>query len=485
MKKEILQLEKVTVNHYLDEINFSVKEGEIVGVIPINNLGLDQLKMIICNGYPLHYGFVTYNGLRVNDYLTSNFKRNNVLLIGGESTLIDSLSVYENLFVIRKGFSKHIINKKQLIQQSKRIFESVGININPEIKVKELSQFEKVAIEIIKAKINYSKLIIIDYISSFLLTDDITKLHKLIKKMSLEKISFIYICNHHQEAFLICDRCYLLKEGRMIKNLLPHEMNDEVMSHFSYLFENNLTSNERKILYSNISQKIKECEIKNISYKTLNNLNIEINKKETIVLLDSDNSIIKNLVSLLKGEAESTKGFIKINNKPINKRDRKIAIISKNYPEDSLFVSMSVLDNILFCSDHKLKQIWLNKNIQKSIATSLEKKLGPIIYKKDLYYLDKDQLFEILLQKLLLQKPDLIVMIQPFTSLDMFQRLRNIQGLDLLKKNGSALLLLTLSLSDSLQVANRLLVGEKGTITEEFKRNEFSSLSYLHGSISK
>lgn len=485
MKKEILQLEKVTVNHYLDNINFYVKEGEIVGVIPINNLGLDQMKKIICDGYPLHYGFVTFNGSKVNDYLTANPKGNNVLLIERESTLIDSLSVYENLFVIRKGFTQHIINKKLLIQQTKIMLESVDLDIKPETPVGQLSQYSKVAIELVKAKIGYAKLVIIDHISSFLLADEIIKLHKLVKKMSENGISFIYICNHHQEAFLICDRCYLLKEGRMIKNLLPHEMNDEVMSHFSYLFENKLTSKERKELYNSPLPNVKGCIIKDINYNTLNNLTIEINKKETIVLLDSDNSIIENLVALLKCNAEPSKGFITLNNKPIEKGDRRVAIIAKDYPLDSLFLSMSVMDNILFCSDHKLKKVWLNKRIQKSVASSLEKQLGPFINKKDLYSLENDQLFKILLEKLLLQKPDLIVMLQPFTSLDMYQRLKNIQGLDLLKKNGSAMLLLTLSLSDSLQVANRLLIGEKGTITKQFDRSEFSSISYLHGSISK
>ncbi|MGH4038696.1 MAG: hypothetical protein ACRQFF_12740 [Sphaerochaeta sp.] len=485
MKKEILQLEKVSVTHSLDEVNFSVKEGEIVGIIPINNLGLDQLKHVICDGYPIHYGFVTFNGNRVNDYMTSKAKRNNILLIGSDTTLIDSLKVYENLFVIRKGFSKHIINKKVLIQQTQMLLYSVGSDINPEATVGKLTQYDKVTIELIKAKIGYVKLVIIDYISSFLLTDEIIKLHSLIRRMSGDGMSFIYICNHHQEAFLICDRCYLMKEGRMIKNLLPHEMNDEVMNHFSYLFENQLTSEERKELYSGSISKIKECIIKNINYESLKDLTIEINKQETVVLLDSDNSIIENLVTLLKDDAEPNNGFITLNNTPIEKGDRRIAIIDKNYPADSLFLSMSAMDNILFCSDHKLKKIWLNKNIQRSIGTSLEKKLGKLVHKKDLYGLENDKLFEILLQKLLLQKPDLIVMIQPFTSLDMYQRLKNIEGLDLLKKNGTSMLLLTLSLSDTLQVANRLLIGERGTVTKEFTRNEFSNLSYLHGSLPK
>ncbi|MFA7109252.1 MAG: hypothetical protein WC162_08930 [Sphaerochaetaceae bacterium] len=483
MKKEILHLEKVSILHYLDEVDFYVKEGEIVGLIPLNNLGIEHFIGVIRDGLPIHYGFVTYDGKRVNDYLMSKPKKNNVLLITKKTTLIDSLTVYENLFVIRKGFSKYIINKKILINQTNVLLKSIGLNIKPETKVNDLNYFQQTALELIKAKIEYAKLVILNCIPSFLSNDEILLLNSLIKRMSKSGMSFIYICNHHQEAFLVCERCYLMKEGRMVKDLYQYEMTDEVMSNFLYLFENSIKSEERKELYKKVDNLPPSCIINKVGYNSLKDFSVKIHSNETIVLLDSDNSITDDLISLLKNEVEPKSGYIVLENFPIEKGDRRIVILDKEYPGSALFFPMSVMDNILFCTDNKLKSVWFNKKVEKAIAKNLKIELGDIVFKKDLYDLSKEDLFKILSKKLLFQKPKLVVMVQPFSSFDMYQRLKNIEYIDELKKNGTSILLLTLSLSDTLQVANRLLVVQKGTIIKEYDRSQFSALTYLHGSI--
>lgn len=485
MKKEVLRLEKVSIPPYLDEINLHIKEGEIVGLIPLNNLGVDYLIEVICNGIFIHYGYVSYNGFRVNDYLSSKLKKNNVVIIDKETTLIDSLSVYENLFVIRRGFSKHIINKKMLYEQTELLLNSFNINIEADTLVQNLAPYEKIALELIKAKIAHTKLVIVKDISSFLLNDDITPLHKLIKELSSQGISFLYICNHHQEAFLVSDRCYLMKEGRIVKNLFSNEMSDNVIEKFSYVFENSVSSQERKELYERPIDNNPFCEISNICYKSLNNLSLSIHSGETIVLLDSDNTIISSLLELLKREYEPDSGKIILDNKPLVKGDRRIAFLDMNPIESSLFLSMSVMDNILFCDDHKLKNIWFDHRIERALAKTLEKEIGDIVYQKDLYSLDTNQLYQVFQQKIIFQKPELFVLVQPFSALDMYQRLKNIEYLDIIKKMNISILIITLSLSDTLQVADNLLIGKDGKIVNKYYRNEFSDLTYLHGSIPK
>lgn len=483
MKKEVLSLEKVSIPPYLDEISLYIKEGEIVGLLPLNNLGVDHLIEVICNGLPLHYGYVYYNGERVNDYLSSAPKKNNVVIIDKETTLIDSLNVYENLFVIRKGFTKHIINKKMLYQQTELILKSFNININADTLVQNLAPYEKMALELIKAKIVHTKLVIVKDISNFLLNDDIIPLHQLIKAMSSQGISFLYVCNHHQEAFLVCDRCYLMKEGRIVKNLFSNEMSDEVIEKFSYVFENRVSSKERKELYERPIDATPLFELSNICYKSVKNLSISIHSGETIVLLDSDNTIISNLLELLKKEEEPESGRITLDNKSLLKGDRRIAFLNMNPIESSLFLSMSVMDNILFCDDHKLKNIWFDHRLERALAKTLEKKMGDIVYQKDLYSLDVNQLYQVFQQKIIFQKPELFILVQPFSSLDMYQRLKNIEYLDIIKKMNISILIITLSLSDTLQVADNLLIGKNGEIVNKYNRNEFTDLTYLHGSI--
>jgi ribose transport system ATP-binding protein len=483
MKTEILCLEKVFYPPFLDDINLHILKGEIVGLIPINILGVDELVQLISEGLPLHYGFVSYDGTIVNDYLQPSPKKNNIMIIDKDSNLIDSMTVYENLFVIRKGFSKHIINKKMLYEQTLRLLKDVNINISPDIFVGELDVYEKVAIELVKAQVIGSKLVILKDISSFIHEKDILLLHKLMKKLSKKGMSFLYICNHHQEAFLISHRCYLMKEGHMVKNLNKDEMKDKVMLYYSYVFEQSLSTEERKELYENNDDGDLVLSIKNICYESLTNLSFDLHKGETIVLLDSDNSVIDNLSKLLKNESMANSGKILIGGKSVNIKDRNLAFVDKKSLKSSLFNTLSVMDNILFCADHKLKYIWTNHKVEKALAKSLEKDFGKMIYEKDLLNLNESELFKVLNLKILFQKPLVLVLVQPFSFLDMYQRLQNIEYFDKLKKRGISILILALSLSDTLQVSDKLLLATEGKIVRSYNRKEFSSLSNLHGSL--
>lgn len=483
MKEEILCLEKVSIPPSLDDVNLYITKGEIVGLIPINILGVDELIELISDGLSLHYGYVSYNGKIVNDYLEPNPKNNNVVIIDKEPTLIDSLTVYENLFVLRKRFNQHIINKRMLFQQAIRLLDEVEIDINPDALVETLDIYEKVILQLVKAQINRAPLVVLKDISSFVNEKDILKLHKLIKLLSKKGMSFLYICNHHQEAFLLSNRCYLMKEGHMVKNLLPYEMTEDIMEYYSYVFNKSLSKEERQELYENIDSKEIIFSIKNLYYDKLSDFNMELHKGETVVVLDSDNTIIDNLSTLFKKEIIPTKGSILLNNKEITQNDRRIAFIEKKPLKSNLFPSLSVMDNILFCADHKLKKLWLDHRIEKSIAKKLETELGNMVYEKDLLNLNEVELYKVLQQKVLFQNPDILILVQPFSFLDLYQRIRNIEYFDTLKKRGTSIIILALSLSDTLQVADKLYFAQDGKILNEYERNDFDSLSFLHGSM--
>ncbi len=485
MKTEILCLEKVSYPPFLDDINLYISKGEIIGLIPINILGVDELVELISNGLSLHYGYVSYNGKIVNDYLDPNPGKNNVVIIDKDTTLIDSLTVYENLFVLRKRFSQHIINKKMLFEQTQRLLNKVSAKFNPDDFVSDLDIYDKVVIELIKAQINGSSLVILKDISSFIHERDIVQLHSLIKELSEMGMSFLYICNHHQEAFLISDRCYLMKEGHMVKNLLPYEMSDEVMEHYSYVFKKSLSKEERKELYENENTDDSNIifSVKDLNFENLTNINFDLHKGETIVLLDSDNSVIDSFSKLLKGEENPQSGKLLLNGSKIKNGDRRLSFVDKKPLKSNLFYSLSVMDNILFCADHKLKNLWLKHNIEKSLAKSLEKDIGSIVYEKDLLSLNETELFKVLHQKILFQNPDLLVLVQPFSFLDLYQRIRNIEYFDKLKKRGVSILILALSLSDTLQVADKLFLAAEGKIINSYSRKDFDSLSFLHGSM--
>lgn len=121
MKQEILRLERVTritdgVTQ-LDNMNLHIFQGEIMGLVCINSHGKEALVRLICQNLPIHYGYVYFQEQLVNNYEHSSMGMNRVSVIEQRSRLVEDLTVADNIFVLRRGFKKYLIEPRVLERQ--------------------------------------------------------------------------------------------------------------------------------------------------------------------------------------------------------------------------------------------------------------------------------------------------------------------------------------------------------------------------------
>uniref|UniRef100_UPI0006D245E9 ATP-binding cassette domain-containing protein n=1 Tax=Clostridium sp. NkU-1 TaxID=1095009 RepID=UPI0006D245E9 len=175
MRKEILRLNHVTLEEngerYLDNMDFYILQGEIMGLIVSDAKGCSQLIRLICHNIPISFGGVYYEEKRVNHYSHPDFTENRVYVIEERGRLIDSLTISDNLFVMRKGFKKYIINSRVLDRQVELLMRPLGLSIDPKRRVSTLSAFERCVAELLKAILTGCRLIILDRISNFFKPD--------------------------------------------------------------------------------------------------------------------------------------------------------------------------------------------------------------------------------------------------------------------------------------------------------------------------
>ncbi len=484
MKHEVFRLEQVSLPPYLFDINLHLYKGEIVALIGLNALGIEQLLTIFQKNIPIHYGHVYCNDVLVNDYLSSSRKPNRVTVIQRDSNLIDNLTVEENLFVLRKGFHGHLINQKVLSSQMEQLLAPLPVSIRRKTLVGNLSSFEKLVIEFVKASILRANLVILHDISNFVSELDLARLEVLMHYFKEQGMTFLYLCNHHQEAFRFCSRCYLMQEGRIIKHLFPYQMTNEVIIKYSNVFEQSMERSQRQRppeVMEDSETPFLVCE--NLWYGNVHNLSFSLRKGETVVLLDSENLCIGDLFTLFQGTAMPERGKLTLAGKAPSKGDRSISLIAPKPYETLLFPQLSVIDNLYFTSDEKIRHIWLRPKRRRAIAKELEPIFGKDLYKSSLYDLSQEKLHTIVYQRILMQHPSCVCAVQPFGSVDMFQRIQLIHYFDAFKKKGITCLILAVSLSDTLQVADRLVILTGGRVDRVLTRNEFSQYGGIAGSI--
>lgn len=152
----------------LNNFNFQLFGGEIMGLVPLDSYGLDEFIDCVANNRQLLYGRVYIREKLVNTYAVHPRMKNNVYSILKDENLIQGLLAADNVFLIREGYKGFFINDSIIQKQLKRLFQEVGMDINTKKKVKELTTFEKYIIEIVKAAVGKADVVILRDIGSSL-----------------------------------------------------------------------------------------------------------------------------------------------------------------------------------------------------------------------------------------------------------------------------------------------------------------------------
>ena len=484
MKDEILRLDKVTriVDGLtvLDNFNLHVFKQEIMGLICINAQGQKELMELLCKNLPIHYGRIYYNETIINHYMHSSLSNNKISIIEKQNRLVEDLTVADNIFILRQGFKKYIINKNVLNSQLEDYLDQLNIYIDGNELIMNLTAFEKSIVELLKAIVMGVKLIVIKDISNCISSEDLVKFQGFLRYYCQQGFSFIYICNHHEEAFKICDRVSLMEHGRILKVLDKKDFTREKMKPY-YRGAYDESHKQKMIEKDKVigGQNKGILQFQGIQTQHLKNMDFIIEKGECIVLLDVNHTVLTDIIHMMTGDQSVDCGNIFIDGNLFTKKDatkalsQGIGFIDENPSQSMIFREMSYLDNLSFLVEEKQTKIRLNKKIKKSIIREYEPLIGQDIYAKNVSILSTASLYSMVYYRFHLFNPKVLFCLQPFYGADMYLRKHIIKLIRDLKQKGITVIILAVNLSDSLMIADRLMVIKQGCLIGDYGAEDF------------
>ncbi len=414
----------------------------------------------------------------MNNYQHSPLTMNKVAVIEQKSRLIEDLSVEDNVFVLRRGFKKYFISPRVLNEQFQRFTREVGIRIDGNELVSKLSSFEKSVVELLRAVIMGAKLIVIRDISNCVSAADLAKFHSLLRYYCERGFSFLYICNHHEEAFKICTRVSLMRDGKILRVFRQDQFQeDNILPYYIGEFAN---------FTKEIVNRRKEEEIfsfRNVYTENLHGMTFTVTKGECTVLFDMDNTILSDIMQLMNGELQQNGGAIYLEGKVYSHAKARhaigsgVAFIGEDPVQSMLFKEMSYVDNLCFLLDKKQNPVWLNKKITRSIVQEYWPVVGDEIYETNILNLKLQSLYDLVYYRIELCRPKIVFCVQPFAGADMYLRRHMIELINRLKKKGITVILLAVNIADSLVIADKLILLEKGRFSSQYCSSEFHLFS--------
>lgn len=262
MKEVVLKTNNLTKqynkNVVLDNVNITIKKGDIYGLIGRNGAGKTTLMKIITTlASPTSGTFELFNTCSENDELFDNKKRVGSLI--EYPAFYPNLSAYDNLkyYTIQRG----IVDKNQI----NKVLELVNLTGTGKKKVKTFSLGMKQRLGIALAILNSPDFVILDEPINGLDPIGISELRDTFKKLSDNGITLLISSHILSELYLLANEFGFLENGKLIKELSKEELD--------------LECSKCLVIKTDDSKKVSvllEKELNTNNYKVINNEEIRV-----------------------------------------------------------------------------------------------------------------------------------------------------------------------------------------------------------------
>lgn len=216
--------------HALKSVDLTVARGEVLGLVGENGAGKSTLIKILSGAYLRDSGQIRIDGELVETASPHDMIERGVAVIYQESTLAPHLTTAENIYLGRLPTNHYgLVDWKQLEGDTIAIGEQLGLKLLPRVQVRHLSVAQRQMVEIAKALSRDARLIVLDEPSAVLGDAELEGLFAVIRKLSQQGVSFIYISHRLNEVFDIADRALVMKDGQVVgtdavENLSPPQL---------------------------------------------------------------------------------------------------------------------------------------------------------------------------------------------------------------------------------------------------------------------
>ncbi|MEP4637354.1 MAG: ATP-binding cassette domain-containing protein, partial [Yoonia sp.] len=202
----------------LDNVDFSSVAGEVHALVGLNGAGKSTLMKVLGGVIQRDQGVIEMNGEEIDITAPIDATKHGVAMIHQEYSLINELTVADNIFLGRELFIGRtpFLNKREMARLVTAQLDRFGLDLDPSRPVRDLNSGEKQIVEIIRALMSNSWLIVMDEPTSALSEEDKERLFGFIRRMKDEGVAIIYISHHMPEIFGIAEEVTVMRDGKIV-----------------------------------------------------------------------------------------------------------------------------------------------------------------------------------------------------------------------------------------------------------------------------
>ncbi|HEU5081100.1 MAG TPA: sugar ABC transporter ATP-binding protein [Opitutaceae bacterium] len=201
----------------LDSVDLTLQRGRVLALLGENGAGKSTLMKILSGAHRPDGGTIRLDGREVHLRSPDEAQALGINIIHQEFSLVPHLDVVENIFLGRERTGRFGLRAKRIMrQEAQAMLDRLGARIRLDSPVAQLSVAEQQFVEIAKALLRQTRILIMDEPTATLTTDETARLFRLMRDLKASGVAIVFISHHFEEIFAIADDVVCLRDGRVV-----------------------------------------------------------------------------------------------------------------------------------------------------------------------------------------------------------------------------------------------------------------------------
>lgn len=479
----------------LDRVDYRVWRGKVNVIIGENGAGKSTLMKILAGVQQPTSGEMFLNGEKVVLSSTRDAARHGIGMVHQELNLFENLSVAENIFLgreIQRGISP--INEAEQKRRTAALLQRLDQPISPDEMVGNLKVGQQQLVEIAKALAENADILILDEPTSALSKTEVEILFRVIRELTRQGVSIIYISHRLEELMAIGDVITILRDGRFqaeakvsdidVPWIVREMLGSEPVSNF-------LPPNRQ------FGAAVLEAEhitcVSAHGNKLVDDVSFNVRAGEIVGIYGLMGAGRTELFECLLGSQRNYFGKLWLDSKPLPTRlptAERIRMGMSLVPEDrkraGIFPVSSVASNLTIAS------LWRRLSHRTVISEQAEREavnstVGNLAIKISspevaISALSGGNQQKVVIGRSLLTNPRLLLLDEPSRGIDVGAKAEVFRMMVKLSEQGIAVVFSTSDLKEIMAVADRILVMSGGKLTADLPRAEAEEAALVKAS---
>lgn len=470
----------------LDQVSFDLLKGKVNVLIGENGAGKSTLMKMIAGIEHPDEGKMYIGDQEVFFKNTTDARKHGIGIIHQELSLFPNMNVYQNIYMNKEKTKGHmLLNDKEHMEGARKVLERLEHPLDLNAKVGELRVGQQQMIEIARNLVEDNlKVLIMDEPTSSLSQQEVQVLFKIMRELTAQGISIVYISHRLEEIMEIGDHITILRDGKYVTDAEVKDIDVPWIVHQMTGGAKDYPKRSRTVDWHKVPNVL---EVKNLCLPKpgggylVDHLNFELKQGEVLGIYGLMGAGRSEVFECLMGLHPEHTGEVYLEGKKLDIKsisqqiDRGFALIPEDRQAQGLIQTLDIEKN---CSLSAMKRYkkgpFLNSKLEgervdqqiKDIQIKVADKHLPILS------LSGGNQQKVVIGKGLLTEPKILLMDEPSRGIDIGAKTEVFEIINKYAQQGLSIIVISSEIQEIVAISDRILVLSNGLKTGEFMGDE-------------